>query len=242
MVHRPPWADGFRRLDGELADVREVAPSDASVLCELLSDPAVTEHVSSPPRSIGAFQGFISWSCDERERGSGICFAIVPHGLESAVGIIQVRALEPSCFTAEWGFAIGAAFWATGVFMDAANSVARFAFETMNVHRLEARAVERNGRGNGVLHKLGAKAEGSLSRAFKRDEGYDTQLLWALTADDWRQRRLVNGRFSAATANARIATAIADVHGWLDTHQKQAAVAPPDGSTPYPFFLTRSGE
>jgi RimJ/RimL family protein N-acetyltransferase len=206
----------------------------------LLSDPVVAEHVSSPPRSLEAFQGFISWSLQERERGNGVCFAIVPHGLESAVGIIQVRPLEPSFFTAEWGFAIGAAFWATGVFMDAANVVAQFAFETMNVHRIEARAVEKNGRGNGVLQKLGAKAEGSLSRAFRRDQGYDTQLLWALTAEDWRQRTLVNERFCASSAKARIATAIADVHSWLDTHHRHAS--PSKGSTPYPFFLTRSGE
>jgi [ribosomal protein S5]-alanine N-acetyltransferase len=240
MVHRPPWADGLPRLAGELADVREVSPSDAPVLCELLTDPLVTEHVSSPPGSVSAFQGFISWAREERERGKGLCFAIVPHGLESAVGIVQVRPLEPSFFTAEWGFAIGAAFWATGIFMDAANTVARFAFETLNVYRLEARAVEKNGRGNGVLHKLGAKAEGSLSRAFKREGGYDTQLLWALTADDWRQRVLVSERFSAATANARIATAIAGVHGWLDANEKLAS--PSGGSTRYPFFLTRSGE
>lgn len=240
MSNGPQWASGLPRLSGSLMDVREVAPSDAAVLCELLSDPVVSEHVSSPPRSLKAFQGFISWSCQERERGSGICFAIVPHGLESAVGIIQVRPLEPSFFTAEWGFAIGAAFWATGVFMDAANTVARFAFETMNVHRLEARAVERNGRGNGVLQKLGAKAEGSLSRAFKREDGYDTQLLWALTAEDWRHRLLVNERFCADRAKARIATAIADVHHWLDTHDKQSASSDP--SAPYPFFITRSGE
>jgi ribosomal-protein-alanine N-acetyltransferase len=240
MTNGPLWANGLPRLRGELVDVREVTGSDAPVLCELLSDPAVAEHVSSPPRSLEAFQGFISWSLQERERGNGVCFAIVPHGLESAVGIIQVRRLEPSFFTAEWGFAIGAAFWATGVFMDAANAVARFVFETMNVHRLEARAVEKNGRGNGVLQKLGARAEGSLSRAFRRDQGYDTQLLWALTAEDWAQRTLVSERFSASSAKARIATAIADVHSWLNTHHQHAS--PSEGSTPYPFFLTRSGE
>jgi ribosomal-protein-alanine N-acetyltransferase len=240
MENLPLWASGLPRLSGELMDVREVMPSDAAVLCELLSDPAVAEHVSSPPKSIQAFQGFISWSRQERERGGGVCFAIVPHGLESAVGIIQVRPLEPSFFTAEWGFAIGAAFWATGVFMDAANSVAQFAFETMNVHRLEARAVEKNGRGNGVLQKLGAKPEGSLSRAFKRANGYDTQLLWALTAEHWRQRKLVRERFCAESAKARIATAIADVHSWLDANKKQPAS--PDDLVPYPFFLTQSGE
>jgi ribosomal-protein-alanine N-acetyltransferase len=240
MPNGPLWVSGLPKLSGELVDVREVTPADAPVLCELLSDPLVTEHVSSPPRSLNAFQGFITWSRQERERGTGVCFAIVPRGLESAVGIIQVRQLEPSFFTAEWGFAIGAAFWATGVFMDAANAVAQFAFETMKVHRLEARAVEKNGRGNGVLQKLGAKAEGSLSRSFKRDDGYDTQLLWALTADDWRQRKLVHERFSAANAQARIATAISDVHRWLDTQHKHPPS--PDSSTPYPFFLTRSDE
>ena len=38
-----------------------------------------------------------------------------------------------------------------------------FAFETVGVHRLEARSAVANGRGNGALRKMGAVQEGSCA-------------------------------------------------------------------------------
>src|SRR3954470_23816644 len=64
----PPWHDEIPRLSGESVDVREVVESDAATLFELLSDPKVTEHLSSPPPSPSAFAGFIRWA--RREGGA----------------------------------------------------------------------------------------------------------------------------------------------------------------------------
>src|SRR5262249_33425065 len=159
-------------------------------LLELLSDPVVAEHVYSPPTTVEQFVGFIRWARKRRACGEGICFGIVPHGLHAAVGIIQVRALEPTFFTAEWGVALGAAFWSTGVFVEAANLVAEFGFTVVGVNRLEARAVVGNARGIAAIQKLGARPEAALSRAFRKDNRRDTQQLWTLREEDWRQRPL----------------------------------------------------
>ncbi|HUR89517.1 MAG TPA: GNAT family protein [Ramlibacter sp.] len=230
------WTDGLPPLTGANVSAREVVAKDAPVLAELLSDALVAEHVSAPPQSVSAFQGFIAWCQQQRSLGRSVCFGIVPHGLEAAVGIIQIRALDPTCWqTAEWGFALAAAFWGTGTFMEAANLVAEFAFDTMQVHRLEARAVEANARGNAALQKLGAKPEGSLVRGFKRPQGYDTQIMWGLTAEDWRQRPLLHQRFLASEVRAQIAAAIAGVQDSIDTAKPRAEGA---ASALHPFFLT----
>ena len=44
--------------------------------------------------------------------------------------------------------------------MDAAALTLRFAFESVGVNRMEARAAIKNGRGNGALAKIGAVREG----------------------------------------------------------------------------------
>ena len=85
--------------------------------------------------------------------GAYACFAVTLKGYDTAIGIFQVRELEPGFATAEWGFAIGSAFWGTGVFKASADLVLEFAFDTLGVHRLEARAAVRNGRGTGALRK-----------------------------------------------------------------------------------------
>jgi ribosomal-protein-alanine N-acetyltransferase len=220
---------------GDLVSIREVESADAPALFELLSDPVVAAHLSTPPPSVRAFAGFVSWAQQQRTRGEGLCFGIVPHGLQAAVGIIQIRALEPTFFTAEWGFAIGAAFWGTGAFLEAAHLAATFAFDTLNVHRLEARAVTENRRGNGVLAKLGAHPEGALASGLRRDSRRDDQFLWSLMHADLQQRSLVNGLFSAVDATREIRAAIGSIRSTLMTNRRTRLLEPPPL---YPFFLT----
>ncbi len=64
-----------------------------------------------------------------------------------------------------------------------------FVFETLGVHRLEARAAIKNGRGNGALAKLGAVQEGILRKSFLRNGEYLDQVLYAIVEDDWRSSR-----------------------------------------------------
>jgi RimJ/RimL family protein N-acetyltransferase len=109
--------------------------------------------------------------------------------MDTAIGIFQVRQLEPGFGTAEWGFAIGSPFWGTGLFQDCAELVLEFSFDTLGVHRLEARAAVRNGRGNGALRKMGATCEGVLRRSFLRNGEYLDQHLWSVLDTDWRESR-----------------------------------------------------
>jgi RimJ/RimL family protein N-acetyltransferase len=224
------WTAQIGLLNGKLVSVREVIDSDAPTLFELLTDPTVAAEMSTPPQSVAAFGGFIRWARDERASGRSVALGIVPRGLGQAIGIIQVRALEPSWSVAEWGFAIGAAFWGTGVFHEAANLVAGFAFDCMGVYRLEARAVVSNARGNGALQKLGARVEGTLARAFRRGARRDPQLMWGLNADDWRQQMLLRPRFSLDAASMQIAAALRDIEPRVRRQR------PAEPTEPHPFF------
>jgi len=80
-------------------------------------------------------------------------------------------------------------FWGTGVFAEAAREVVAFAFETVGVHRLEARAAVQNGRGNGALRKVGAVQEGLLRKSFQKNGQYLDQALWTILNDDWQPRQ-----------------------------------------------------
>jgi RimJ/RimL family protein N-acetyltransferase len=64
-----------------------------------------------------------------------------------------------------------------------------FAFDVIGVHRLEARAAVRNGRGNGALRKIGASCEGVLRKSFLRHGEYLDQNLWSILAEDWQTLR-----------------------------------------------------
>jgi ribosomal-protein-alanine N-acetyltransferase len=185
------WRRGLPELAGRLGLVRELRLADAPTLFAMLTAVEVARFISPPPATLEGFERFIAWSHRRREEGSCVGFAIVPYGLDGAVGVIQVRQLEASWSTAEWGFALGSPFWGTGLFVESARLVVDFAFTALGVHRLEARAAARNGRGNGALAKLGAVREGVLRQAFRRDGECSDQVLWSILREDWMQSKAV---------------------------------------------------
>ena len=187
------WRDGLPVLTGAMASLRELRLSDAPALLAMLSTEEVMQFISPAPASVEGFERFIAWSNRERALGTHVCFAIVPHGMDAPVGIFQVRQLEPGFATAEWGFAIASAFWGTGLFMDGARLVVDFAFDEIQVHRLEARAAVLNGRGAGALKKIGAVPEGILRKSLLRNGEYLDQALWTIIEEDWRAIRIAPG-------------------------------------------------
>lgn len=187
------WTHDLPYLAGRLVSLRELAATDAVALHALLTTSAVDRLISPPPATADGFERFISAMRQGREAGTYACFGIVPTGAAAAVGLIQIRQLEPGFRVAEWGFAIGQPYWGTGLFIDAAQLALDFVFDELGVERLEARAALVNGRGNGALRKLGAVQELVLRRSLHTGGRYLDQALWTILATDWRETRPVVG-------------------------------------------------
>jgi len=187
------WQKALPVLHGDGFSLRELRMDDALSLLALLTTEEVTRFISPPPKTVEGFERFIAWVNQQREAGHYACFAIVPDGYDTAVGLFQVRQLDSSFVTAEWGFALASEFWGSGLFMAGAAAVLEFSFETLGVRRLEARAAVANGRGNGALRKLGAVQEGILRKSFLRGGKFIDQALWSLLEEDWYRSKAVWG-------------------------------------------------
>jgi RimJ/RimL family protein N-acetyltransferase len=187
------WRGGLPRLVGGLVTLRELRASDAPALYAALTSEQVARFISPPPSTVDGFERFIAWTHRQRAAGQYVCYAIVPRGADVAVGLFQVRSLQPAFGTAEWGFALAEEYWGSGVFVDGARLMVSFAVDVLGVHRLEARAALKNGRGNGALRKMGARQEGVLRQSFLRDGRYLDQALWTILAEEWREAKAVWG-------------------------------------------------
>jgi ribosomal-protein-alanine N-acetyltransferase len=177
-------------LEGRHVMLRALRPSDAPSLHALLAAPEVARFISAPPATVDAFERFIV-KANRQRTGKYICYAVTLKGSDTAIGMFQIRETEPNFEVAEWGFALGSAFWGTGVFTESAQLILQFVFLTLGVHRLEARAAVRNGRGGRALQKVGAVQEGVLRKSFKCNGEYLDQVLYAIVKDDWRASREV---------------------------------------------------
>jgi RimJ/RimL family protein N-acetyltransferase len=199
-LHHPPglpgipaagadWRQALPELRTGRDTLRELRLDDAISVLHQLNRPAVLRFISPCPTTEDGFRRFIRWTHAQRRQGALACYGIVPEGLADAVGFIQIWRIERDFSTAEIGFALGEAFWGTGLFVRAVALVLDTVFSRMGVHRVEARAVDINVRGNGVLAKLGAKRDGVMRSGFRDGEIFRDHIMWSILAPEWRARR-----------------------------------------------------
>lgn len=181
------WRHALPVLTGPRVSLRELVPDDAPELVEVLASPEVARYMSAPPDRPERLAAFADWSRRERVAGRYAAFAIVPHDSGQIAGVVQLRVLDEESHGAEWGIALGPAFWGGGLFKDTGRLLAGFAFEVIGVHRLEARVALGNARAMAAMQKLGAVREGVLRQSLVTADGtHHDQALWSLLADDWR--------------------------------------------------------
>src|SRR5206468_10211882 len=110
VVVTSDWRGSLPVLNGRQVTLRELRMSDATSLFALLTAEEVARFISPPPSTVEGFEKFIAWTHRQRTAGTYVCFAVTLKGFDTAIGIFQVRELEPGFSTAEWGFALGSAF------------------------------------------------------------------------------------------------------------------------------------
>ena len=89
------WQQGLPTLRGRQVVLRELRASDAPSLFALLTTEEVSRFISPPPSTVEGFERFISWTLRQRAAGTYACFAVTVAGFDTAIGIFQVRSMEP---------------------------------------------------------------------------------------------------------------------------------------------------
>ena len=179
------WRRGLPELSDGTIVLRGLRSHDAPSLLAHLNHSRVSEYIAPCPSTVDGFRRFIRWTHAERRRARHACYGIIPPGERSPAGIIQAWPIERDFSTAEWGFVLDDSYWGTGLFMRSARLFLDAVFGLFGVIRLEARAVNANDRGNGVLRKLGATREGVLRDGFRNGDAVRDHVLWSVLAPEW---------------------------------------------------------
>ncbi len=141
------------------------------------------------------------WSPDELERsawrhrigryredyaqGTAIAFFIFERGSGKLSGGITLGNIRHGVSqSGHIGYWIGERYAGRGLMTDAVKVLARFSFETLRLHRIEAACIPDNARSIRVLEKAGFRREGLL-RSYLRINGlWQDHYLYARIADD----------------------------------------------------------
>jgi [ribosomal protein S5]-alanine N-acetyltransferase len=123
-------------------------------------------------RHFDAAYGFGLFLLDERFAG------------EVSLGSVT-RGPFQSAFVGYW---IDEAFAGNGYVPEGVVLLLRYAFEVLNLHRLEAAIVPRNAPSRRVVEKLGLRDEGTSQRFLQIQGVYEDHIRYAITADEWHDR------------------------------------------------------
>jgi RimJ/RimL family protein N-acetyltransferase len=115
-------------------------------------------------------------------------FAITLRDDGALAGAIRLD-LERDHERAELGYWIGKPFWNRGYATEAVREILRFAFEDLELHRVQATFLPANPASGKVLIKAGLTREGRLRHYVKKWGKFEDLELYSLLADEYRARR-----------------------------------------------------
>ena len=154
-----------------------------------LNDPEVTRHFEKRQvhQNLETAQAYVSSFYGYEKR---YIWGICPNGPCTPVGTIILSDINHVSGSAGFGVTIGeAAYRGTGAASEAIDLVARFAFQTIKLHRLWATTAATNYGMLFTFKQLGFTLEGQLRKACLLGDGTHVDLLlWGLLAEEWKPR------------------------------------------------------
>jgi [ribosomal protein S5]-alanine N-acetyltransferase len=143
--------------------LRPFTEADADAIFALHSDAHVLRYWDSPPWSERSrAQRFITACKQLEQEGNGARLAIVRAADGLFIGWCGLVEWNPVYRSATMGYCLDDTAWGQGFATEAARTLLRWAFETLDLNRVQAQTDTRNIASCRVLEKLGFLREGML--------------------------------------------------------------------------------
>lgn len=176
-------------LETEDLSLRFVTEADLSAVYEIFSHPEVMRYLSYPPwTERSQAEQWLTRVQEGYRTQTAFQLGIERHADHILVGTCTLFQFEATSRRAEIGYALGRPYWGSGYMHMALKGLLQYAFQTLDLNRLEADIDPRNEASAKTLERLGFQKEGYLrERWIVNDEISDTAL-YGLLRRDWQER------------------------------------------------------
>jgi [ribosomal protein S5]-alanine N-acetyltransferase len=194
---RPHPAGSGSRLYGRRVVLRPLVPQDFPAWSEVRRRNARWLLPWEPRRPAGHPDPAVDreafntrCSTRDRERQLGVAYAYGIFVDQAFAGEINLSGVTRGAVQgATVGYWIDEARAGRSYMPESVVVVARHAFENLGLHRLEICIIPRNDRSRRVVEKLGVRCEGLAERLLEIDGRWEDHLRFAITAEEWDERR-----------------------------------------------------
>ena len=170
--------------------LRPVVDADADDLFALHRSARVLRYWDAPPWDHpDRAERFVAASRRMAEEGSGARLAIDRVSDGTFVGWCSLTGWNPGFRSARMGYCLVEAAWGYGYATEAAGAVLQWAFDTLDLNRVQAETDTRNVASARVLEKLGFVREGTLREDCVVNGDVSDSWVYGLLRREWRASR-----------------------------------------------------
>lgn len=179
-----------RELSARNLHLRPSKPADAESMFAMLSDPQSMKYWSDQPISdLDAAVEVLNRDLVSDAEGNSMCWAVCLNGQDKMIGKCILFQFSQQNYRAEIGYILNREYWRQGLMFQALEAVIDFAFNTLNLHRIEADVDTQNAGSLGLLEKLGFRREGLLRERWRVYGEWQDSVMLGLLKQDWLARK-----------------------------------------------------
>ena len=171
--------------------LRPLRADDAPGMYAIYSDPQTMRFWSA--QVIGDLEAAASMVGDDLRLqldGSAAFWAVVLPQTGRVIGKFSLFYINPENQRAEIGYVLNRQFWGKGYGTELLGAMIETAFDTYQLHRLEADIDPDNAASLALLRKFGFREEGRFRERWLMGEEWRDSIMMALLAPAWRLARM----------------------------------------------------
>jgi [ribosomal protein S5]-alanine N-acetyltransferase len=173
-------------IDASRVSLRWISAKDTDAFFAIYSHPEVMRYWSTPPLADReAASNLIEKIHEDWKRRIILKWGIALRSDDQLIGSITLFNLSFPHHRAEIGYALAHEYWGHGYMNEALMALLKYAFESLDLHRIEADVDPRNDASIRTLEKLGFQREGILRERWQINGGIQDALFYGLLRHEW---------------------------------------------------------
>ena len=175
------------RLQTDRLRLRPFEEADANALHTMQSSAHVLRYWDAPPwTERERARKFIEKCHKLSDDGTGARLAVERHEDGAFIGWCSLTRWDPGYRSAEMGYCFTDAAWGQGYATEAARVLLEWAYNSLDLNRVQAETDTRNAASARVLEKLGFVREGTLRQNCIVNGDVSNSWVYGLIGSDWR--------------------------------------------------------
>ncbi|WP_341302256.1 GNAT family protein [Lysinibacillus sp. FSL H8-0500] len=138
-------------------------------------------------RNIADTTAYIEGCIKGHETNSSLSFVILFKG--DIVGIAGFNSINPNNKTGTIGYWLSEGAQGHGIMTDTVKALLQYAFEVLQLHKVEIRVAEGNQKSRAIPERLGFVKEGTIRAAEWLYDHYVDHVVYGLLVSEWQQRK-----------------------------------------------------